>query len=156
MEIERTEKILNLQLEWVKAADAKVAPLFAINIAMLGLLAVLIKLLSSWTIAAAIFSSITTILLVLSMIFLALAMFPRLGGPKESNIFFGGIVKQAEEKYKISVASINDIEYQNDILSQVYRNAEIANTKYANLKLAFISTFASTLPWLIAVYILYI
>ncbi|MEW8232525.1 MAG: Pycsar system effector family protein [Candidatus Thiodiazotropha endolucinida] len=156
MEIERSENILNLQLEWVKTADSKVAPLFAINIAMLGLLAALVKLLPSWTIATAIFSSITVLLLAMSMLFLALTMFPRLIGPKESNVFFGGITKQSEEKYILNMPSISDTEYQKDILSQVYRNAEIASSKYANLKLAFIFTFASAIPWLVAVYILYV
>lgn len=155
MEIDRFEKILSLQLEWVRAADSKVAPLFAINIAMLGLLTALIKLLPVWTIAAAVLSSITTILLVMSMFFLALTMFPRLIGPKDSNIFFGGISKQSEEKYLLDISSISDDEFQKDILRQVYRNAEIANAKYANLRLAFIFTFVSTIPWLIAVYVLY-
>lgn len=71
MGIERSEKILKLQLEWVKTADSKVPPLFAINLAMLGLLAPLLKMLLAWTIAAAIFSTIAVILLSLSMIFLA-------------------------------------------------------------------------------------
>ncbi len=156
MKIERSEKILSFQLEWVKTADSKILPLFGVNLAMIGLLATLVKLLPSWTIAAGIFSSIAAILLVLSMLFLVLAMFPRLDGPKESNIFFGGIAKQSEEKYKSNMSSIDDAEYQNDILSQAYRNAEIANSKYSKLKLAFIFTFSSTLPWLAAVYVLYI
>ena len=88
MDINRSEKVLSLQLEWVKTADSKVAPLFAINAAMLGLLVALIKLLPAWTIATAIFSSITVILLAVVILFLALTMFPRLIGPKESNIFF--------------------------------------------------------------------
>lgn len=156
MGIERSEKILSLQLEWVKTADSKVSPLFAINIAMLGLLAPLLKMLAAWTIAAAIFSTIAVILLALSMLFLALAIFPQLDGPKESNVFFAGIAKQSEEKYKINTLSADEKEYENDILSQAYRNAEIANSKYLNLKLSFLFTFASILPWLAAVYFLYI
>lgn len=156
MGIERSEKILKLQLEWVKTADSKVPPLFAINLAMLGLLAPLLKILLAWTIAAAIFSTIAVILLSLSMIFLALAIFPRLDGPKDSNVFFAGIAKQSEEKYKLNTLTTDEKEYENDILSQAYRNAEIANSKYFNLKLSFLFTFASILPWLAAVYFLYI
>lgn len=156
MNIERYEKILSLQLEWVKTADSKVTPLFAINIAMLGLLSALVKVLPAWTIAAAVSISIAVILLALSMLFLALAMFPRLNGPKESNVFFGGIAKQSEEKFKLNILSDDETEYQNDILSQAYRNAEIASAKYSNIKSAFVFTFASTVPWLAAVYILYI
>ena len=156
METDRSEKILSLQLEWVRAADSKVAPLFAINIAMLGFLAALIKLLPIWTIPSAIISSITVILLVTSMVFLALTMFPRLIGPKDSNIFFGGISKHSEERYLSDMSSMSDGEYQKDILRQVYRNAEIANSKYANLRLAFIFAFVSTVPWLVSVYVLYV
>jgi hypothetical protein len=123
---------------------------------MLGLLAPLLKILLAWTIAAAIFSTIAVILLSLSMIFLALAIFPRLDGPKDSNVFFAGIAKQSEEKYKLNTLTTDEKEYENDILSQAYRNAEIANSKYFNLKLSFLFTFASILPWLAAVYFLYI
>ena len=156
METDRSEKILSLQLEWVRTADSKVAPLFAINIAMLGFLAALIKSLPAWTISPAIFSSITVILLVVSMLFLALTMFPRLIGPKDSSIFFGGISKQSEDKYLSEMSSMTDDEFQKDILRQVYRNAEIANSKYANLRLAFIFTFVSIIPWLGSVYALYV
>ena len=156
MDINRSEKVLSLQLEWVKTADSKVAPLFAINAAMLGLLVALIKLLPAWTIATAIFSSITVILLAVVILFLALTMFPRLIGPKESNIFFGGISKKSEERYLLDMSSISEAEFQEDILKQVYRNAEIANSKYAHLRLAFIFTFVSFIPWLAAIYVLYI
>ena len=156
MEIERLERILSLQLEWVKTADSKVTPLFAINIVMLGLLATLIKVLEEWTIPGAIFSSIAVVSLSLSMLFLALTMFPRLDGPKESNIFFGGIAQQEEKKFISDMLLGDKVKYKNDILSQAYRNAEIAKIKYSNLKLAFIFTFASTIPWLAAIYILYL
>ncbi len=156
METDRSEKILSLQLEWVRTADSKVTPLFAINIAMLGFLAALIKSLPAWTISPAIFSSITVILLVVSMLFLALTMFPRLIGPKDSSISFGGISKQSEDKYLSEMSSMTDDEFQKDILRQVYRNAEIANSKYANLRLAFIFTFVSIIPWLGSVYALYV
>ncbi len=155
-EIEIKNKLLAMQLTWIETADKKVAPLFAINAAMLSLLIALAKGIPVWTIIAAIPSVIVAILLLLSIFFLALAMFPRLEGPKESNIFFGGIVKQAKDNYISKMLSIDGAEYQNDILNQVYRNAEIANSKYKYIKWAFIYTFVSTPPWLVAIYVLYI
>lgn len=156
MPTERAEKILSLQLEWVKAADSKVPPLFAINIAMLGVMAALIKLIKSWTIPTAIVTAICTITLLLSVGCLVLTMFPRLGGPKGSNIFFGGISKKAEDKFITEVTNLSDSEYQNEVLIQAYRNAEIAVVKYEFIKLAFIFTFAGAPIWLFSIYLLYV
>lgn len=156
MNTERAEKILALQLDWVRTADSKVPPLFAINVAMLGFLAALIKVLPAWTIPAAVACSISAIPILLSLGFLALAMFPRLDGPKESNVFFAGISKQSETKFKEKFFKASDSEVQDDLLGQAYRNAEIAGKKYANVKLAFIFTFSSVLPWVFAVYFLYV
>ena len=156
MSAEREEKILALQLDWVRAADSKVPPLFAIDIAMLGFLAALIKLIPAWTISAAVVCSIAAIPLFLSLIFLAFAMFPRLDGPKESNVFFGGIAKQSEKRFKENFLSAADSEIQDDLLSQAHRNAEIAAKNYSNIKLAFIFTFSSILPWVFSVYLLYV
>ena len=156
MEIERAERVLFLQLEWIKTADSKVPPLFAINIAMLGIMAALIKTITTWTIATAIASSISTLLLLLSMSSLALCMFPRLDGPKGSSIFFGGIAKQVEVKFKEGFSSQSDANYLDDTLSQAYKNAVIASEKYWFVKLAFIFTFSSIPVWIISVYLLYI
>lgn len=155
MNTERAEKILTLQLDWVRTADSKVPPLFAIDIAMLGFLAGLVKVFSAWTIPAAITCSIAAISISLSLFFLAFAMFPRLGGPRESNVFFGGIAKQSENNFKANFVQASDSEIQDDFLSQAYRNAEIASKKYSNVKLAFIFNFFGVLPWISAVYLLY-
>lgn len=156
MSTNRAEKILSLQLEWIRASDAKIPSLFAVNIAMLGVIAALTKTLSSWTIFGAIFTVLCLIPLVLSVAFLVFAMFPQLNGPKKSNIFFGGIVKKTESTYIAEVKKISDVELEEDLLSQAYRNAEIANSKYINIKLAFVSLFASAPCWLIAIYFLYV
>lgn len=156
MSTERAEKILLLQLEWVKTADAKVPPLFAINIAMLGVIAALVKALTSWNIATAIFTALCLISLALSIGFLALAMFPRLSGPKGSNVFFGGITKKTEAIYLEDVKDLCDEKYEDDLLSQAYRNAKIAETKYTHIKLAFTFSFVSAPFWLVAIYLLYV
>lgn len=55
---ELPEKILRLQLDWIKAADAKVPPVFAINIAMLGVISALVNNFEQWKILTAIFVSL--------------------------------------------------------------------------------------------------
>ncbi len=156
MSIERAEKILLFQLEWVKTADAKVPPIFAINIAMLGVIIALMKTLSNWTIATAIFVALCLIPLVISMVFLVLAMFPRMSGPKGSNVFFGGITKKTEATYLKEMINLSDENYESDLLGQAYRNAEIAETKYFNVKYAFVSSFISVPFWFISIYFLYV
>lgn len=156
MSVERTEKILLFQLEWVKTADAKVPPLFAINIAMLGVIIALMKTVSNWTIATAIFVALCLIPLVISMGFLALAMFPRMSGPKGSNVFFGGITRKAKATYLKEMTNLSDEDYESDLLGQAYTNAKIAETKYSNVKCAFVSSFISAPFWFISIYVLYV
>ena len=150
------EKILSFQLEWIKNADSKVPPLFAINIAMIGLIVALIKALPSWTIPTAIFSSLTLISLVLSIVFLAFSMFPRLRGPKGSIIFFGGITQRSAEGYVEEIRNVSEENFEVDLIRQAYRNAEIAETKFRFVKYSFIATFISVPFWGVSIYFLYI
>lgn len=156
MSIDKSEKILALQLEWVRTADAKVPPMFAINLAMLGIVATLLKDHSSWTTFESIVTSLCLIPLLLSMIFLALSMFPRLSGPKGSNIFFGGITKKTEDSFFNEVRNNTDDDFEGDVLNQAYRNAEIAEEKFKFIKYSFIATFVSVPFWFGSIYLLYI
>lgn len=155
MSIEKAEKILDRQLWWVRAADAKVVPVFTINIAMLVVVSALIRLLNSWTTPTAIFTTLCVLPLVLSIIFLAVAIFPRTTGPKGSNIFFGDITKKKKDVFINEFGEMTDDSYLEDVLSQVYRNAEIAEEKYKFIKYSIIASFASLPFWLIAIYFLY-
>jgi hypothetical protein len=156
MRTELAEKILLLQLEWIRAADGKVSPLFAINLAMLGLIVALMKERNIWTLATIIFTASCLMLLTLSIVFLVFAMFPRLSGPKGSNIFFGGTTKKTANAFLKEVKSLTDEEIEEDLLRQAYRNAQIAKAKYFNIRLAFVFSFISVPFWLITIYLLYV
>ncbi|GAI59276.1 unnamed protein product [marine sediment metagenome] len=156
MSIDKAEKTLSLQLDWVRTADAKMPPIFAINLAMLGVIVALIKAHSTWTICQGIFSALCLLPLLLSIAFLSLSMFPRLSGPKGSNIFFGGITKKSEDKFIEEVRTISDDAYEEDVLAQAYRNAEIAEEKFKFTKYAFISSFVSVPFWLATIYLIYV
>jgi len=155
MSVERSEKILTRQIEWVKSADAKIPPLYAINVAMLAVLVAMMKALESWTYTAAISSALAVIALLVSLTFLVLTIFPRLDGPKSSNVFFGGIAQKAEAVFIKEVKNVSDEEFEDDLLTQAYRNAEIANAKYSHIKKAFIVSFIAAPLWVIAVYAMY-
>jgi len=154
MNVNKLEKNLDRQLYWVQAADSKVAPLFAINLAMLGLLAALFKENTSWSAWEILFSAAATLPLLLSVLTVLLVLFPRLDGPKESSIFFGGIAKQDADSFNKRQLTLSKKDYCKDLLSQTYRNAEIANQKYGNLKKAYILTVISIPGWLCVIYAL--
>ncbi|MGM1051828.1 MAG: Pycsar system effector family protein [Pseudomonadota bacterium] len=152
---ERLFKILSLQLDWIRNADAKVSPIFAIDVAMLGVSAALAKTITSWTIWAAVAGAISSLLLLSSILMLAFVSFPRIEGPKGSNIFFGGIAQQDLTKFADNLANSTDEDSQRDFANQIHRNAEIASSKYSFLKLAFILMFLGMPVWLVSVFFLY-
>lgn len=155
MNIEQAEKVLNRQLEWIKTADSKVAPLFAIDIAMLGVLSSLIASYSSWdkwTIGLTVFS---VAIIGLSIIFLALVVFPQTDGPKGSYIFFGDIAERNEADYISSFKTLSDDELIQDFISQAHRNAEIVSQKYKYIKYAFKCSFNGLPFWLITILCIY-
>lgn len=75
------ESELSRLLGWIQAAETKISLVLALSTAMLGVLAVLSPVCSGWTLVPAIFASIATLLLVLSLIFSAVSSFPRTDGP---------------------------------------------------------------------------
>jgi len=156
MSKKKAREILYLQLEWIKNADSKVSPLFAIDVAMLGALVALASAKTCWNKPSIIFTSLSTGFLLLSVIALAIVMFPRLRGPNDSILYFGGITKKKKEKFIKQIQKSNSQIYEIDLLSQAYRNAEIAKSKYVFVKIAFILTFISVPFWLISIYVLYI
>lgn len=153
--MEISEKILTLQLDWISASDRKIVPIFAINAAMLGVIAALLPLSKVWEINTAIVTLLSVIPLIGSTISLALATFPRLNGPKGSLIFFSGIVTRDESSYINEFNNLSEQELTNDLLKQVYRNAEIANEKYNYIKWSMRQSFVSLPLWLISVWFLY-
>ena len=156
MNTESIENILKMQLEWIKTADSKVPPLFAINIAMLGCLTALSKGVEQWVIVQGVLLALATTPLLLSILFLGISMFPRLNGPRGSMVFFGGISSQEHDSYVQLLSHLEIENYKADVASQSHRNAEIAVSKYGNIKRAFIATFSSVPFWLATIYFLYI
>lgn len=152
---QRLQNLLNLQLNWIQAADAKVTALFAINTAMLGVIAALAKNHNNWNILESVFVSISTLLLLGSVGALACVLFPRLDGPRSSNIFFGGIANQDKDQYTEKILKAKSDSFDQDFASQIHRNSEIALAKYKYIKYGFVFTFVCLPLWLAAIYNLY-
>lgn len=122
---------------------------------MLGLLAAVAPEKGNWTISAAIFSSVATLLLALSIIFCALSAFPRTKGPRGSNIYCDGIASKDVDQYLKEIKSLTDDSYNADLVRQCHVNATIASTKFKWIKFALGAVFVAAAPWVISVYLLY-
>ena len=122
---------------------------------MLGALAVLAPRISSWPVFSAIASSYAVIFLVLSIIFAAIASFPRTTGPKASLIYFGGIAALDLEQFSSATNSLTRDDYISDLIKQCHRNAQIAQRKYAWVQRSMACLFISSCPWAISLFELY-
>ena len=153
--LDLVDRILSRNLSWVAAADTKIAPVLAIDTAMLGVLAALAPVGFQWTAVQAGVAAVAGVLLLASLGCLASAVFPRLDGPKSSPVFFGGIAQYDRDAYVESVSCGESDELIKDFGRQCHRNAEIALTKFWFIRWSMVLLFASIVPWLVSVALLY-
>lgn len=153
--VARQELVLSRLLEWIKAADSRLRLVLPLSTTMLGTLAVLIPPLSGWTVLGGIAASGATFFLALSIAFAAFSSFPRTNGPLGSLIYFGGIVSKDLGQYEAAVKSQTPDEYLEDLVRQSHRNAQIADRKFTWLQRSIGCMFAASVPWALAIFILY-
>lgn len=153
--IDVLESELTRLLEWVRAAESRLAFVLPLSTAMLGALAVFVPSNFVWSVFLAIVSFVAALFLVLSIIFAAIASFPRTTGPEGSLIYFGGIDDLGLERFSSAIASLTRDEYVNDLITQCHRNAQIAQRKYVWVQRAMACLFISSSPWLISLFFLY-
>jgi len=153
--IDYLEKELVRLLGWIQVADSRIALVLPLTTAMLGALSVLTPDVDKWTVLPVISSSFALFFLILGLAFCALASFPRVDGPKGSNIFFGGIVDRELDQYKKAVSDFSQENYCDDLINQCHINSQIANTKFTWVRRAMGSMFLSFFPWAISIYLLY-
>lgn len=149
------DSILSRQLGWIAAADQKNSFIFPVAAAMLGLLAALSPDKNGWTVPSAIFGTVAAVLLTLSVIFCALAAFPRTEGPRGSNIYCDGILSREPDQYVKDVKALTEDGHISDLARQCHINAAIACAKYKWIKLALGAIFAAVAPWVVSIYLLY-
>ena len=145
--IGRQEKILDRQLEWIRASDAKMPPLAILNAAMLAALVALAPPIECWTLLWAVFGGIYICALACVLLSLIYSIFPRMGGAKRSVIYFGSIGRMSARSYRRTVRRISDEDYFSDLAEQCYRNAEIARKKFFRVQVATIAVIISIAPW---------
>lgn len=132
------EKSLDRHLQWITAADNKAMSVLAFNAAVLGAIGFMMPSFEGRT-------SLDTVVLLLAALFPAMAIFqcsqvvfPRLTGPENSLIYFGGVATFEQGAYIDAIKSLTDQNYIHDLMKQCHRNAEIAAMKYQALRKAFL------------------
>jgi len=155
-QIRLLETSLDRQFHWISGADVKAGFAFTLDTAMLGLLAAIApRTTANWAIAPAIFTAFAVFFELVALAFLAVASFPRTGGPRGSLIFCGGIAQKTVEQFRDAMKGLSATAYIEDLASQVYRNAEIAARKFTWIQRALSCLFISVVPWGIALWLLY-
>ncbi len=149
------ETTLARLIDFIKAADAKIPPILAINTAMLGVFVSLIPKSAQWTLLMGILTVIAVVPILLSLISLCLATFPRTQGHKGSLLYFEGIKSHEPKKYLQKIQELSENELLEDLANQCHRNSEIASAKYSYIKFAMGSLFISIIPWLTLIFLIY-
>jgi hypothetical protein len=149
---EYAQWILERNLHWISAAEVKAGAIVAIDTAMLGALAAAFSARppaehSAWADLLS-FISATGLLFALSCT--AMSVLPRTDGPLNSFVFFGKIVKRTASDYLDAFRRADSSAFLEDCLDQVYRNAEIACTKFRWVRSAMMWSFAALIPWVAA------
>lgn len=153
--IRRLETDLERLLRWVRAAESRLGVVLPLSTAMLGSLAVLAPAADNWKTSAGITTAFAVTLLVFSIVFSAMATFPRTSGPKGSLIYFGGITDRELNQYSSAVRSQSGVEYLEDLITQCHRNAQVAERKYAWVQRSMACLLLSALPWATSLFLLY-
>lgn len=149
------EKELERLLNWIQGIESKINLVITLSTAMLGVLAILASEINEWNCEIVLFTSTSTGTLLLGLIFIALASFPRTKGPTGSLIYFGEIQDLELDVYDKKVRELDEEKYVNDLIKQCHRNAQIATIKYSWVKKSILCLFISAVPWLISIYLLY-
>lgn len=144
--------ILERNLAWIAAADAKVAIIVTINTAMLGGLAGTFGWTDAHRTCWAYLAGLVAFLLSGTGVFCAaMAMFPRTNGPKQSLLFSVPVAGMPLSDYQAALRDRTDDQLLEDFAGQVHRNAEIAKSKFEWVRLAMIWSFLGMPAWVVAI-----
>lgn len=149
------EKELERLLDWVRAAESRLALTLPLGTAMLGALAVMAPAAADWKPWEAVFVVLAALGLLVCLVACWCATFPRTDGPKGSLIYFGTIADKDSDQYAAAARALTADGYINDLAEQCHRNAQIARKKHACIKVAMGSLLIASVFWAIALYLLY-
>ena len=145
--------VLERNLSWIAAAEVKVGVIVTIDMAMLGGLAAAFGTLKAGerTAAVCLGTLVPAVLIAIAIICAGISIYPKVGGPLYSLLFFGRIAQIDKEDYSAKFRQATEGELLNDLTAQIHRNAEIAASKFEWVKKSMFWSFISVLPWISAI-----
>ena len=153
--ISELEKLLDRQLEWVRAAESRIQLIIPLGSALFASVAIKYSELEKAPNAVQGAAWFCLVFLAVSIAFCTVAMFPRTNGPAQSSIFFGGIAELSADAYQKKLKSVSEEEYTADLVSQVHVNAQIAGQKYTWIGRSMAFLIISFAPWAFTVLNIY-
>ena len=147
--IELAAKHLDRVLGFFPRVEAKISSLFAVDAAMLGLLALNVSKGDQNIWYLVILNVATVVEIGASIWFLYRASYPELKGGARSFIYFKEIAAITETAYLKAMREMKDDDLVDDLLGQVWRNSEILAAKYHSVKYAFIATAIGVPIWFV-------
>ncbi len=149
---EHAKWILERNLHWISASEVKAGAVVAIDTAMLGALVAAFSALPpiEHTACANLSSFLAAACLLIAIFCTAMSVLPRTDGPPNSFVFFGTIVKRTAADYLDAFRRADGSAFLDDCIDQIYRNAEIACTKFRWVRNAMMWSFGALLPWVIS------
>jgi hypothetical protein len=147
------ERNLERQIEAIRAADTKIVLLVPTATAMIGVLAALLRDSGLAPLSMA-YVVLATLPIVTSYAFMAMAVIPRLRGPGQSLLYFGGISTRSLDAYRDTMLGLGTEGYLSDLAEQCHVTAGIARSKHRHVRHAYLAFFLALPFWAFAVYLL--
>jgi hypothetical protein len=141
---------LTLVLSFFPRVDGKLSTLLAVDTGMLAALSASVPSLLKVSAWMALGPVITTVLIVASYIYLYKGAFPYVKGGQGSVIYIAEIAKRTEAGFIEEYCKRTPEALRRDILAQIWRNSEILTAKYRCLKVSFVCTALSAIPWAVS------
>jgi hypothetical protein len=140
-------KQLDRILSFFARVEAKASFVFAVDSALLGVLAVHVERSDFEKGFTVLLLVVLGIALAASYLYIYRSSSPNLEGGHSSLIYFREIAKLREQEFVKAFRAQSDETYVDDILSQVWRNSQILTEKFSAVKKAFVLAGLSLLPW---------
>jgi hypothetical protein len=138
----------------LKVAEQKINFISGIIVAMFGFLIVLISKDTEWNLILKILTITCIILYAICLLLLAIASFPNTKGKKNSVLFFGSTFFDNLKLYKKEVNNLVEHDYLEDLISQCFINAKIAERKFKFIKISLILFYVGIVPWILSIFLL--
>ncbi len=145
---------LDLIMTFHERVESRFALLFGVNAALLATLAGAAPPPHQLGLMRGSLIVVTIVLLAVSIAQVYRGLFPNLGGPMNSVIYFRSVAAYIEDDYVREWQQVNATQLVDDLARQAWQNARVVTAKFRRLKAGFGFTLAALVPWAVALEVL--